>query len=131
MNFKNILNSKATKITALILLPTVLVGGYFAIKFFIDRKNKSKDEQNLNDLRERYKNINNIDEFFEGIKYIEQPIQFGYDLSKLVDKKEIIEKMKFEDVKSFYDIIYKPLINRTEEENNKFLEIISKIYEWV
>ena len=129
MNFKNILNSKATKITALILLPTVLVGGYFAIKFFIDRKNKSKDEQNLNDLRERYKNINNIDEFFEGIKYIEQPIQFGYDLSKLVDKKEIIEKMKFEDVKSFYDIIYKPLINRTEEENNKFLEIISKIYE--
>ena len=129
MNFKNILNSKATKITALILLPTVLVGGYFAIKFFIDRKNKSKDEQNLNDLRERYKNINNIDEFFEGIKYIEQPIQFGYDLSKLIDKKEIIEKMKFEDVKSFYDIIYKPLINRTEEENTNFLEIISKIYE--
>jgi hypothetical protein len=37
--------------------------------------------------------------------------------------------MKFEDVKSFYDIIYKTLINRTEEENKKFLEIISKIYE--
>jgi hypothetical protein len=129
MNFKNILNSKATKVTAWVVLPTILVGGYFAVKYFIDKRNKSKDEQKLNELRERYKNINNLDEFFEGIKYLEQPIQFGYDLGKLVDKKEIIEKMKFEDVKSFYDIIYKTLINRTEEENKKFLEIISKIYE--
>lgn len=129
MEFKKILNSKATKVTAWVVLPTILVGGYFAVKYFIDKRNKSKDEQKLNELRERYKNINNLDEFFEGIKYLEQPIQFGYDLTKLVDKKEIIEKMKFEDVKSFYDIIYKPLINRTEEENNKFLEIISKIYE--
>jgi hypothetical protein len=129
MDFKKILNSKATKVTAWVVLPTILVGGYFAVKYFIDKRNKSKDEQKLNELRERYKNINNLDEFFEGIKYLEQPIQFGYDLSKLVDKKEIIEKMNFEDVKSFYDIIYKPLINRTEEENNKFLEIISKIYE--
>jgi hypothetical protein len=129
MNFKNILNSKATKVTAWVVLPTILVGGYFAVKYFIDKRNKSKDEQKLNELRERYKNINNLDEFFEGIKYLEQPIQFGYDLSKLVDKKETIEKMKFEDVKSFYDIIYKTLINRTEEENKKFLEIISKIYE--
>jgi hypothetical protein len=129
MEFKKILNSKATKVTAWVVLPTVLVGGFFAVKYFIDKRNKSKEEQKLNELRERYKNINNTDEFFEGIKYLEQPIQFGYDLTKLVDKKEIIEKMKFEDVKSFYDIIYKPLINRTEEENNKFLEIISKIYE--
>ena len=129
MEFKKILNSKATKVTAWVVLPTVLVGGFFAVKYFIDKRNKSKEQQKLDELRERYKNINNIDEFFEGIKYLEQPIQFGYDLTKLVDKKEIIEKMKFEDVKSFYDIIYKPLINRTEEENNKFLEIISKIYE--
>lgn len=129
MDFKKILNSKATKVTAWVVLPTILVGGYFAVKYFIDKRNKSKDEQKLNELRERYKNINNIDEFFEGIKYLEQPIQFGYDLSKLIDKKETIEKMKFEDVKSFYDIIYKPLINRTEEENNKFLEIINKFYE--
>jgi hypothetical protein len=129
MDFKKILNSKATKVTAWVVFPTILVGGYFAAKYFIDKRNKSKEEQKLNELRERYKNINNLDEFFEGIKYLEQPIQFGYDLSKLVDKKEIIEKMKFEDVKSFYDIIYKPLINRTEEENKKFLEIISKIYE--
>lgn len=129
MDFKNILNSKATKVTAWVVLPTILVGGYFAVKYFIDKRNKSKEQQKLDEIRERYKNINNTDEFFEGIKYLEQPIQFGYDLTKLVDKKEIIEKMKFEDVKSFYDIIYKPLINRTEEENNKFLEIISKIYE--
>jgi hypothetical protein len=129
MDFKKILNSKATKVTAWIVLPTVLVGGFFAVKYFIDKRNKSKEQQKLDEIRERYKNINNTDEFFDGIKYLEQPIQFGYDLTKLVDKKEIIEKMKFEDVKSFYDIIYKPLINRTEEENNKFLEIISKIYE--
>lgn len=129
MDFKKILNSKATKVTAWIVLPTVLVGGFFAVKYFIDKRNKSKEQQKLDEIRERYKNINNTDEFFEGIKYLEQPIQFGYDLSKLIDKKENIEKMKFEDVKSFYDIIYKPLMDRTEEENNKFLETISKFYE--
>jgi hypothetical protein len=129
MDFKKILNSKATKVTAWIVLPTVLVGGFFAVKYFIDKRNKSKEQQKLDEIRKRYKNINNTDEFFEGIKYLEQPIQFGYDISKLIDKKENIEKMKFEDVKSFYDIIYKPLMDRTEEENNKFLETISKFYE--
>ena len=42
MDFKKILNSKATKVTAWVVLPTILVGGYFAVKYFIDKRNKSK-----------------------------------------------------------------------------------------
>lgn len=46
---KKILNSKITKITAIILLPTVLVGGYYGIKWIINKKKqldiKNKDKK--------------------------------------------------------------------------------------
>ena len=36
-----ILNSKITKITAIILLPTILVGGYYGVKWVIKKKKES------------------------------------------------------------------------------------------
>ncbi len=46
-----ILNSKITKITAIILLPTVLVGGYYGVKWIIKKRkelNLKKKEENNN-----------------------------------------------------------------------------------
>lgn len=47
-----ILNSKITKITAIILLPTVLVGSYYGVKWIIKKKKeldlKKKQENNKN-----------------------------------------------------------------------------------
>lgn len=47
---KKILNSKITKITAIILLPTILVGGYYGVKWIIKKKKelalKKKEENN-------------------------------------------------------------------------------------
>jgi hypothetical protein len=50
-----ILNSKITKITAIILLPTVLVGGYYGVKWIIKKKkelNLKKKEENNNTLKD-------------------------------------------------------------------------------
>lgn len=50
-----ILNSKITKITAIILLPTILVGGYYGIKWVIKKKKESdlkKKENNNNTLKD-------------------------------------------------------------------------------
>ena len=45
-----ILNNKITKITAIILLPTILVGGYYGVKWVIKKKKelslKKKEENN-------------------------------------------------------------------------------------
>jgi len=45
-----ILNNKITKITAIILLPTILVGGYYGVKWIIKKKKelslKKKEENN-------------------------------------------------------------------------------------
>jgi hypothetical protein len=45
------LNSKIAKVTAIILLPTVLVGGYYGVKWIIKKKKESdikKKQQNNN-----------------------------------------------------------------------------------
>ena len=50
-----ILNSKITKITAIILLPTVLVGGYYGVKWIIKKKKEldlKKKQDNNNTLKD-------------------------------------------------------------------------------
>ena len=49
-----ILNSKLVKITAIILLPTVLVGGYYGVKWVIKKKKESdlKKKQENNTLED-------------------------------------------------------------------------------
>jgi len=50
-----ILNNKITKITAIILLPTILVGGYYGVKWVIKKKKESdlkKKENNSNTLKD-------------------------------------------------------------------------------
>lgn len=37
-----ILNSKIIKITAIILLPTILVGGYYGVKWIVKKKKESE-----------------------------------------------------------------------------------------
>ena len=40
-----ILNNKILKIGAIILLPTVLVGGYYGVKWIIKKKRESKNKK--------------------------------------------------------------------------------------
>jgi uncharacterized membrane protein YfcA len=50
-----ILNSKITKITAIILLPTVLVGSYYGVKWIIKKKKEldlKKKQENNNTLKD-------------------------------------------------------------------------------
>jgi hypothetical protein len=56
-----ILNSKITKITAIILLPTVLVGSYYGVKWIIKKKKEQVQNNRIKKLEmevERLKSIN-------------------------------------------------------------------------
>lgn len=121
-------NNKIVKITAILVLPTVLVLGYYGYKYY----RRKQDEKNTNklilEMREKYDKINNIDDFVEGVKYVVQPIQFGYDLSMIKDKKDKIPTDNFDSIKDIYELIKKKLADRSEEENKKVLDFLTLIF---
>lgn len=121
-------NNKVLQITAIIALPTVLVAGYFGYKYFKRRAEEKKISKFLLEMREKYKNVNNIDEFVEGVKYVEQPIQFGYDLKLLENKKDLLSNYDFEKIKEYYEIIKKPLSERNEDENKLALQFFMQLF---
>ena len=123
MEIKKILKN-TSKIAAWIVLPTVLVGGYFAVKYIIDYRQKKK----ISELRDKYKEINSIGDFYEGIKYLKQPVQFGYDLSKLSEKKEILDTIDFDKIKNYYALMSLIPAERTEEENQYILSFLNNLY---
>jgi hypothetical protein len=47
MTLTKILNSKIVKISAIILLPTVLVGGYYGVKWVIKKKKELEEKKKL------------------------------------------------------------------------------------
>ena len=51
---KKILNSKIAKVSAIILLPTILVGSYYGVKWIIKKKKESdiKKKQENNNLKD-------------------------------------------------------------------------------
>lgn len=128
MDLTKLQNSKALKITAIIVLPTVLVVGYFGYKYYKKRQELKRANSLLEEMREKYKNINNIDEFIEGLKYVVQTSQFGYDLAKMESKKADLEKLDFEGIKAIYELLKRSLSSRTEDENRMVLDFLTQLY---
>ena len=134
MELSKITNSKAFKIAAIIALPTILVAGFYGYKFIkkkIDEK-KSEKEKTLAELerekmQEKYKNINSIDEFLEGVKYLKYTDIFGYDLLLLKNKREELEKMGIDNLKKLYELSMKSP-NWSQSEMEEFLNLIHLIY---
>lgn len=56
MILTKILNNKIVKITAIVLLPTVLVGGYYGVKWIIKKK-KELDEKKKSENNNKNENI--------------------------------------------------------------------------
>ena len=56
MILAKILNNKIVKIIAIVLLPTVLVGGYYGVKWIIKKK-KELDEKKKSENNNKNENI--------------------------------------------------------------------------
>jgi hypothetical protein len=108
----------------------ILVGlGIFTYYYFF-RKPKGvviEEDPEVLKLREQYKNINNVDEFIIGSKYVKQPSQFGYDLKQMEKYKDKLTKMEFKNLKDIYELLKKPLNQRTEEDNVKVLQFLGAL----
>ena len=52
-----------------------------------EEKRKEAERKYIESMREKYKFINTYNDFHEGVKYVQYPMLFGYDMRVLKDKK--------------------------------------------
>ena len=111
--------SKNFKVATLIVLPVILVAGFYGYKYIQNKKALKKI------MQEKYREINSVDDFLEGVKYLDKTTQNGYDFTKLFQNKDELEKMSFRKLKRLYDLAKKGQVGRTPEEDEEFLALMN------
>lgn len=136
MDYSKIVNSKTFKVAAWIALPTILVAGFYGYKYIKNKVDTSKKSEELKKMQEKYNEINSVDEFIEGVKYLDETSQYGYDFTQFDKKKIELDKMPLDKLKRLYELAKKgqtsvsKTINsgRTNKEDEEFLGLIHTIF---
>lgn len=128
MDFNKMKNNKAIQIGLIIALPTVLVAGYFGYKFIKRKMDEKKENKFILDMRDKYKDINSIDDFIEGLKWVKQTTQFGYDLKSIGKHKDKLASVNFDELKDIYELLKKTLIEKTDDENKRIMDFLNNLY---
>jgi hypothetical protein len=120
------------KIIIIVIAILIVAAGYYIrlriIKYQAD-KNKTAQEKFVDDMREKYDEINSLDEFNEGIKYVAYPNIFGYDLRLLKEKKpNLLSLITLDELKFLYETAKVGTGQRGNDNDMKFLDIMHKIY---
>lgn len=80
------------------------------------------------EMPEELQEIETVEEFLQGIPYFRQPIQFGYDLTLLNNKKDKLNALSNAQLKRFYQLAKETVAQKNDEENAEFISIVEKIY---
>jgi len=137
MDYSKIVNSKTFKVAAWIALPTILVAGFYGYKYIKNKVGSNKKSEELKKMQEKYKEINSVDEFIDGVKYLDETSQYGYDFNQFGKKKIELEKMPLDKLKRLYELAKKGHTSvaastvksgRTQKEDEEFLELIHIIF---
>ena len=89
----------------------------------------SENQKFINSMREKYKEINSLNEFHEGVKYVEYPTPFGYDLRLLKQIENLSELITLDELKIIYETAKNGLAKNNEEENTNFLKLMHNIFD--
>ena len=89
----------------------------------------SENQKFINSMREKYKEINSLNEFHEGVKYVEYPTPFGYDLRLLKQIENLSELITLDELKIVYETAKNGLAKNNEEENTNFLKLMHNIFD--
>lgn len=126
MNYAKITGNKYFKIAAVIILPTILVAGYYGGKFLKDKYQKKKIDAELEKMKDKYAEINSVEDFLEGVKYLENTNEAGYNLLLLHNKQEELKKMGMDNLKKFYEL--SKISKKNDKEYEEWLDLIHMIY---
>ena len=149
-DFSKIKNNKVLQVIAILAVPTIIVGGYYGY-VYLKRKSdekkagagsltpsESQAELTLAELskpqtsdamvacRNKYKNIETVDDFIAGIQCAEQRSQAGYNVTQLKDHKPKLEQMGMVKLKKLYALIN--TVNKNNQEYNDFLNLMHEVY---
>ncbi len=124
---------KNFKVVSWIVLPVILVAGFYGYKYIKNKKEAEKlkkDSELKKTMQQKYSEIKSVDDFLEGVKYLDETTQYGYDFTKLYQKKDELDKMPFDKLKRLYDLAKKGQVglnanSRTAKEDEEFLELIN------
>lgn len=110
------------------------ISGYFIYKKHKENKiieeaeNKVQEERKFKaQMREKYQEINNVDDFIKGVKYLDNNAPFGYNLDSLESKKYYLSQIYFPYLKEIYGLL-KNIGNNTEAQNTKLIEFLPTIF---
>lgn len=127
MDFSKLKNNKTLQIALIIAVPTVIVAGYFGYKFIKRKIDERNEDKFILEMREKYKNISNVNDFIEGVKYLKQSNQFGYDFKKLDKYKDYLSSIDFEEIKEIYELLKNPIQDRSDDENDKIVNFLDSL----
>ncbi len=117
-----------------IIIVIVIVGIYLYNKYKLNKENQQiatqlSAEQKYNaTMREKYKDIKNVDDFIASLKYLDNPAPFGYNLSNLESSKSKLNGMNFSDLKKLQQLLYKGIENLKEDENLFVIKNLPKLF---
>jgi len=118
------------KIIILIVAIVIVVIGYYVRSLILKKRAydaMTKEEKDLEAMREKHKDINSYDDFAAGIKYVKYPVIFGYDLRLL--KRKQAEILTLDELKFIYDVSKTSTSGKSNDDRDmKFLKVIHKIF---
>lgn len=120
-------------ILAIVIL-LIVVGIYLYNKYKLNKENQQiatqlTAEQKYNaTMREKYKDIKNVDDFIASLKYLDNAAPFGYNVSNLEVSKSKLSGMNFSDLKKLQQLLYKGIENLKEEENIFVIKNLPKLF---
>lgn len=129
MDLSKLKNNKAFQIAMIIALPTALVGAYYGYKYLKRKSDEKRLKNHVDEMQSKYEKINSINEFLEGIKYVDEKEQFGYNFDKLQQKRADLEKLPLDKLKRLYVLMQIPAEIKTKSQKEEFIKLIQPFYQ--
>lgn len=116
----------------IVLVPSVIVGGYYGFKYikkkYDDKKSLTESEKLANEMRDKFKDVNTYDEFFEAVGYQPSHYMAGYELADLKKVSNIEKILTLEEIKFIYELAKLEPSKIPEDKQDEFLKLIHKVY---
>jgi|688.fasta_scaffold1179203_2 hypothetical protein len=117
-----------------IVLVIVIVGIYLYNKYKLYKENQgiatqlSADQKYNAMMREKYKDIKNVDEFIASLKYLDNSAPFGYNIANLESSKAKLSGMVFADLKKLQQLLYKGIEKNSDKDNLFVMQTLPKLF---
>jgi hypothetical protein len=79
-------------------------------------------------MREKYKDIKNVDEFIASLKYLDNSAPFGYNIANLESSKAKLSGMVFADLKKLQQLLYKGIEKNSDKDNLFVMQTLPKLF---